>query len=179
MRTPIHLSFESVVALLSRTFERLADRRNPQRINYSLRDSILSAFAIFFFHHPSLLHFQHRLKQRKGRCNLETIFGVKAVPSDTQLREILDGANTEPLRRLLALIFQRYRRSGWVWDWRTSLALGKRFYPVAIDGTDYFSSTAINCPGCLRRTTDDGSVCYRHSILAATSSRAERTLSCQ
>src|SRR5215210_3098452 len=168
MRQPIHLSFEAAVALLARTFEKLPDRRDPARIKYPLRDSMLSAFAMFFFQHPSLLQFQHNLKQRHTRCNLETLFNVKDLPSDTQLRDILDGAPTEPLRRLLAVIFNRFRRSGWAWEFRTTDALGKRFYPVAIDGTDYFSSSEINCSNCLRRSQSDGTMSYRHSILSAT-----------
>ena len=168
MRQPIHLTFEAVVALLARTFEKLPDKRDPARIKYPIRDSALSAFAIFFFQHPSLLQFQHKLKQKRGRSNLETVFGVREVPSDTQLRDILDGAPTEPLRRSLAVIFNRFRRSGWACQFRTSEALGKRFYPVAIDGTDYFCSSEINCPGCLRRSQSDGTISYRHSILSAT-----------
>jgi hypothetical protein len=168
MRQPVHLTFKAIVALLSGSFEKLPDHRDPARIKYSMRDSALSAFAIFFFQHPSLLQFQHKLKQKRGRCNLETVFGVRDVPSDTQLRDILDGAPAEPLRRLLAVIFNRFRRSGWAEQFRTSDAIGKRFYPVAIDGTDYFCSTQINCSSCLRRSSTDGSLSFRHSILSAT-----------
>ena len=110
MRQPIHLTFESLVALLSRTFQAMPDPRCPDRINYSIRDSLLSAFAMFFFQHPSILQFQEKLKKRCGRCNLETVFGLKQVPSDTQLREILDGAPYEPIRQLLGEVFERYRR---------------------------------------------------------------------
>jgi hypothetical protein len=39
---------------------------------------------------------------------------------------------------------------------------------MAIDGTDYFSSTELNCSACLRRTSDDEKISYRHSILSAT-----------
>lgn len=168
MRQPIHLTLEAILALLARTFENLPDDRLQARVKFPLRDSMLSAFAMFFFQHPSMLQFQHKLKHRTGRSNLETIFCVKDVPSDTQLRDILDGAPTEPLRRLLAVIFNRYRRSGWAWEFRTSDALAKRYYPVAIDGTDYFSSTEINCSACLRRSSDDEKISYRHSILSAT-----------
>ncbi len=168
MREPIHLTFEALIALLGRTFEQLPDPRNPNQVSYSMRDSMLSAFAMFFFQHPSLLHFQHKLKKRSGRCNLETIFSVEDVPSDTQLREILDPAPFQPLRRLLGTIFERYRRSGWLTEFGTSSALGSRFYPIAIDGTDYFSSSEINCKGCLRREVAQGQIIYRHSILSAT-----------
>src|SRR5215208_582060 len=168
MRQPIHLTFEAVLALLARSFEKLPDRRDPTPIKYPLRDSMLSAFAMFLFQHPSLLQFQHNLKQRHSRCNLETVFAVRDVPSDTHLRDILDGAPTEPLRRLLAVIFNRFRRSGWAAEFRTSEALGNKFYPVAIDATDYFCSYEIICSSCLRRSQSDGTISYRHSILSAT-----------
>jgi hypothetical protein len=35
------------------------------------------------------------------------------VPSDTQLREILDGVEPEPLRALLPLLCEKVRRAGW------------------------------------------------------------------
>jgi len=168
MREPIHLSFEALVDLLGQRFEQLPDSRDPNRLTYPMRDWLLSAFDMFFFQHPSLLAFQEKLKQREARCNLETIFGVKAVPSDTQLREILDGAPWEPIRGLLPDIFERYRRSGWLTEFRSSENLGDKFYPIAIEGTDYFSSTEISCESCLHSTQDDSKTRYRHSILAAT-----------
>jgi len=168
MREPIHLSFEALVDLLGQRFEQLPDSRDPNRLTYPMRDAMLSAFAMFFFQHPSLLAFQEKLKQREGRCNLESIFGVKSVPSDTQLRDILDGAPWEPIRRLLPDIFERYRRSGWLTEFRSSQNLGRKFYPVAIDGTDYFSSTEISCEGCLHSSHEEDKTRYRHSVLAAT-----------
>ncbi len=52
---------------------------------------LMSAFAMLFFQHPSLLEYQRRMKQRTGRSNLERVFQVAEIPSDTQMREILDG----------------------------------------------------------------------------------------
>jgi hypothetical protein len=177
MRRPIHLTFDAVVALLGRTLEALPDSRDPDRLTYPMRDAALSAFAMFFFQHPSLLKFQQEMTLRSGRSNLESLFGVRAVPSDSQLREILDGAPYEPLRRLLGRLFERFRRSGWAAEFKTSQALGA-LYPVALDGTDYFSSTKIECPSCLRAEISEGTTLYRHAILAATlvKSRAHQIL---
>jgi len=36
------------------------------------------------------------MPQKRRRCNLQTLFGVHEVPSDTQLREILEGVEPEP-----------------------------------------------------------------------------------
>jgi hypothetical protein len=45
---------------------------------------------MFIFQDPSLLQFQRRLLSRQGRSHLATLFGVQAVPRDSQLRARLD-----------------------------------------------------------------------------------------
>jgi hypothetical protein len=175
MRPPLHLTFDAMVALLGRTFERVPDARDPERVKYPMRDAALSAFACFFFQDPSLLAFQRRMDSRLNQNHLATLFQVGAIPSDTQLREILDGTPTDPLRRLLGQIFERYRRSGWASAFKTSRAVGGGLYPVILDGTDYSSSTAIGCAHCLTTThTKDGTQTtrYRHAMRSATLFRA-------
>jgi hypothetical protein len=167
MRPPVHLTFDAMVGLVSRTFERLPDARDPDRLTYPMRDAALSALAMFFFQEPSLLAYQRRLQSRFNRSNLETLFGVSEIPSDTQLRVILDGAPYEPLRRLLGQVFERYRRSGWASEFTTSRAVGGALYPVALDGSDYFSSTAVGCEHCLR-SAEGEKTRYRHAMLSAT-----------
>ena len=80
----------------------LPDTRRPDRVDYSLHDTLLSGFAMLFFQHPSLLEFQRKMQQRRGRCNLETLFGVTKVPSDTQMREILDGDSSRAVAAVAA-----------------------------------------------------------------------------
>ena len=106
MRPLKSLTFESVIQKLSSSFLKISDARATERVKYSLRDTLMSGFAMMFFHHPSLLQFQERMKLKLGQCNLETIFGVKALPSDTQMREILDAVDPEPLRRMLPELFE-------------------------------------------------------------------------
>lgn len=42
------------------------------------------------------------------------------------------------------------------------------YYTVMLDGTDYFHSTHIECPGCLRRSDASGEVHFRHTVVSAT-----------
>jgi len=126
---------------------------------------------MMFFQHPSLLQFQRQMEKKRGRCNLNTIFRVKAVPSDTQMREILDGASPEPLRRLLPELFESVRRAGWANQYKTNLPSGKDqgdYYTMPLDGMECFHSTKIECPGCLKKTDKNGQTHYSHSIVAAT-----------
>src|SRR5262249_32529111 len=169
---PLHsLSFDSLVTLLSSHFSGLADRRTPRRINYSLPDTLMTGFAMFFFQHPSLLQFQTAMKQKRGRSNLETLFGVRHLPAETQMRDLLDAVDANDVRKLLPLLFAQMRRAGWAEDYQTTLEAGVpagRYYVVALDGTDYFSSTKIACPHCLQRHDRQGAVHYYHSVVAAT-----------
>jgi hypothetical protein len=171
MRPLNSLSFDSLITILSSHFSILDDHRHPKRINYSLHDTLMTAFAIFFFQHPSLLQFQTAMKQRRGRCNLETLFKVQQLPSETQMRDLLDRVDSQQLRKLLPILFERLRRAGWASQYQTTLDDGRDkgpYYVVALDGTDYFSSTRIACPSCLHRKDREGQIHFYHSVVAAT-----------
>ncbi|MCI0550839.1 MAG: hypothetical protein L0287_07785 [Anaerolineae bacterium] len=167
MRPLKSLSFEAVRDLLAGTFKRIPDRRDPKRVSWELEAVLMSAFAMFFFQHPSLLSYQRRLKQKTGQSNLERVFAIEDVPSDTQMREIIDGVPTEPVRRVLPELFERMRRTGWTVRLVTSVN-GENYYTMALDGSEYFHSTKIECPGCLRRKDSGGEVHYSHVVVAAT-----------
>jgi hypothetical protein len=171
MRPLQSLTLEAMIDLLSTTFGRLPDPRRPDRVDYCLHDTLLSGFAMMFFQHPSLLEFQRKMQQRRGRCNLETLFGVTAVPSDTQMREILDGVPPALLRPLLPMLFEKIRRAGWAGEFKSIVPSGAHqgaYYTLVLDGTDYFHSTKVECPSCLQRTDGQGHVHFRHTIVSAT-----------
>lgn len=167
MRPLKSLTFDALRELLGKTFKTIPDRRNARRIDWKMSDVLMSAFAMLFFQHPSLLDFQERMKKRRGLSNLETIFKVGAIPSDSQMREIIDGAPVEPLRQLLPEMFERMRRIGWTARFVTEVC-GENYYTAALDGSEYFHSTKIECPGCLRRDYGNGHIHYSHVVVAAT-----------
>jgi hypothetical protein len=171
MRPLKRLTFEAFRDLLAKTFEEIADKRDPQRITWGLPVVLMGAFALFFFQHPSLLEYQRRMKKQTGRSNLERVLGIDEIPSDTQMREILDGAPTEPLRRVLPETFEQMRQVGWTVKFVTEVA-GAKYYTVAVDGSEYFHSTKIQCPGCLRQQSAKGETHYSHLAVAATLTRA-------
>ncbi len=55
----------------------------------------MSGFAVFSLKEPSLLAFDQR---RETDGNLESIYHVKDIPCDTQMRSILDEVNPEEIR---------------------------------------------------------------------------------
>jgi hypothetical protein len=170
MRPLKSLTLEARIGWLSERFSQIPDERASDRINDPLRDRLMSGFALMFFQHPSWLLFQRALKQQRRRCNLETIFGVQDVPSDRQMREILDGVPVEPLRRWLPKLFERVRRAGWAESFKTHLPTGAHqgaYYRLVLAGSEYFHSTQIHCPGCLRQVDARGREPYSHTVVSA------------
>jgi len=175
MRPLKSLSLEAIVDLLATMFGAVTDVRASEQCRYSLPDTLLSGFAMMFFQHPSLLQFQRAMHQKRRRCNLQTIFGVQEVPSDTQMREILDGVEVEGLRALLPQLWEKVRRAGWGGRFTTTLPSGQHqgtYYTVALDGSEYFRSTTVQCRHCLRQSDSKGRVQYSHMIVGATVVRA-------
>src|ERR671930_596020 len=113
MRPLKSLTLETIVDLLATTFGAVEDSRAAEQLSYPLHDTLMSGFALMFFQHASLLQFQRAMEQKRRRCNLQAIFWLHEVPSDTQMREILDGVAPEVLRALLPQLWEKVRRAGW------------------------------------------------------------------
>jgi hypothetical protein len=175
MRPLKSLTLEAIVNLLASTFGAVDDARAADQLRYPLHNILMSGVAMMFFQHPSLLQFQRAMQQKRRRCNLQTIFGVPEVPSDTQMREILDGVAPEVLRGVLPQLWEKVRRAGWGPRFTTTLPSGQQqgtYYTVALEGSEYFHSTQVQCPHCLRQPDPQGRVHYSHKIVGATVVRA-------
>lgn len=172
MRPLVSLTFEAYWEVLGRAFRTVPDERLPSRLQWKLHDVLMSGFAMFFYQHPNLLQYQRKMKKATGQANLERMFGVSDVPSETQMRALLDTpAAQEPLRRVLPQVFERLRQTGWTTRYVTAVN-GINYYTVAVDGSQYFSSQNLHCPYCLQRKDKNGDVHYYHTVVAATLVRA-------
>ena len=69
------------------------DRRKGRSGNIAMADFGLSAFAMFFIQCASFLSFQRTLEKGQGRSNCQTLFGIKKIPSDNYIRDMLDEAD--------------------------------------------------------------------------------------
>ena len=77
------LSADGVHRLVAASFAAIPDSRPQPQI--SVKDALLSGFALFSLKDPSLLAFD----ERRHEGNLRRLFGISRVPSDSRLREIL------------------------------------------------------------------------------------------
>jgi DDE_Tnp_1-associated len=125
MRPLKSLTLEALIHLLATRFGAVDDDRVAEQCRYELSDTLMSGFAMMFFQHPSLLQLQRAMEKKRQRCNLQTIFGVHELPSDTQMRDILDGVEVESLRELLPQLWEKVRRAGWGRRFTTTLPSGQ------------------------------------------------------
>jgi len=153
-----HLSADSLYYLIREGFARIPDHRgaNPP---IPLSDALMSAFAMFSLKDPSLLAFD----ERRNDANLKALFGIGQIPSDTQMREILDPVDPERLRPLFGDVFRQLQRGKAL----EPFEFYKGGYLLAMDGTGYFSSQKIHCPSCQVKEHKNGTVSYEHQMLAA------------
>jgi hypothetical protein len=101
------------------------------------------------------------MKLRKGRSNAEKLFELREIPSDNQIRNLLDPVRAGHLNRCYRRTFQALEETG-ILESRRSFA---NQFLLAIDGTEYFSSQQIHCEQCSQRMLKNGKTNYYHSAL--------------
>lgn len=158
MKVRKHLSADGLFKLIRKETGKIKEHR-VMNIKISLPDALMSGLAMFSLKDPSLLAFDQR---RATPENLRRIFGMELIPSDTQMRDILDEVEPEKVRPLFKAVFQSLQR-GKVLE--KMVFMGK-YYLASIDGTSYFSSKKVHCESCLQRENRrSGEITYSHQML--------------
>ncbi|OWK38343.1 hypothetical protein [Fimbriiglobus ruber] len=151
------LAADRLIRIVRDRFKHVPDTRTEPTI--SLRDALLSGFALFFLKSPSLLAFER--ERTSNTFNLQALFGLKKIPCDTQMRTILDDVDPRRLRPAFTDLFRHLQRGKYL----------ERFVSfrghdlLASDGTTHFSSDKIHCPHCLKKRSRNGGVSYSHRML--------------
>ena len=145
--------------MLRAAFFGVPDTRLPSNARiYEVIDAGLSAFSVFFTQSPSFLDWQSRMQKEKGRNNANSLFGVHKIPSDAQIRNLLDPVPAETLFPVVSDIGNILHDNGFIDSYRS---IGNTFL-VALDGTDTFASKKISCPCCTQFNLKNGDTLYRH-----------------
>ncbi len=151
-----HLHFDALIQLARQRFATLPDsRREP---DFSLPDTLMAGLALFSLKDPSLLAFQRRTLDHNLRC----VFGLQGIPSDSQMRVILDDVDPDHIRPLFNDILHELHRAKVLQQFRF-----EGCYLVALDGVEYFCSKKVHCPHCMTRHHANGNVSYYHQLLGA------------
>lgn len=154
------ITFDALMEMISEEFAQIPDHRRNNS-TYSLPDVLRSAFAMFSLKSPSLLSFREQTRQEEK--NLKSIYHLKSIPSDTQMRTALDPIDPALLRTVFKQLFDRLCQTGVIKEYE----YWKNHLIVSIDGVEHFSSTKVHCDHCTTRTRRNGEISYHHSGLAA------------
>jgi hypothetical protein len=159
------LSAATLIERIRDVFSTLPDTRgHSNNLTYLIQDAALSAFSVFFSQSPSFLDSQVRMQKQLGRNNASSLFGVHAIPSDNQIRNLLDPVPPETLFPLMATIGDELYSQGYLEAFR---AINNTFL-IALDGTDFFSSEKISCPCCSQSKLKNGKILHRHIAVTPT-----------
>lgn len=151
---------DTEIATLCTWFSSFTDKRAANR-SFSLPDVLLSAYAMFALKYPSLLAFETQTQQEAH--NLHTLFDIKTLCTDAQMRNVLDKIDPDTLQPFWAKTYNRLAKLGVL---KTYKWLDK-FLIISVDGVEHFHSTKVHCPHCLVKTHRDGVTAYTHSMLCA------------
>jgi len=155
------LSFDRLRSMLVATVTHLPDHRTrPNRI-YEMADAALGAFAVFFVQSPSFLAHQRDMQRVRGQNNAQSLLGIAQVPSDGQIRNLLDPIAPEHLVPPFWRVFEQLRDGDYLTAYQGHLGR----WLCALDGTQYFSSQQIHCAQCTLRVVNDHPY-YAHSLVA-------------
>ena len=159
MTSPLH--FDDLQAMLQQRVEQLPDCRQGRNTQYRMPDAALGAFGIFFTQSPSFLEYQRRLQEHKARNNAHTLCGVTQIPCDNHIRTLLDPIAPGHFDPVFLEVFARLEPHHLLESFRV---LGDQLL-VALDGTTYFSSQALQGHNCLTRQLSNGHTLYDHSAI--------------
>ena len=135
-----HLSLNTIMNRFQESWQSLPDFRKPNNnTRYEIRDAALSAFSVFFMQSPSFLAHQRDMQQRKGKDNAATLFGVAKIPSDNQIRNLLDPVTPDHFQADFAWIHDELNQN----DRLAAFADYKGTCLITFDGVVYHSSEKI------------------------------------
>ena len=159
---PMKLNFGILLGFLYQAISQLNDPRKASNGTlYSIKDTFLAAFSVFFMQCESFLDHQRQMHSRYGKDNAQSLFGLTKIPTTPQIRNILDEIAAQGLFQVFTWVYQALQREGYLKPYQ---CLGGHLL-VALDGTQYFSSQAIHCEQCSSRTHKNGTVTYFHSAI--------------
>jgi hypothetical protein len=145
-----HLQFNAFRQSLSEHFFAVNNLRQQGKLEHRLHNCLMTVFAMTFFQDPSILEFQRRLEEKSQISNLSSVFQVKSVPKESQMRETLDYVDSQHLFPIFPDWLDRFQHGKYLARYKF---LGQ-YYFIPIDGSQYFSSKKIHCPGCLHTTSN-------------------------
>ena len=130
------LSAPGLIRVAREQFSKIVDTRRQGAVLFTLPDTLCAALAMFQFKWPSLLQFdQDSHNDETVIGNLQQLYRVNKVASDSQMRDIVDPVQPGELRKAYRAIHSCEQRGKVLEDFA---AFDNR-YLLSIDGTGLYS----------------------------------------
>ena len=154
------LNQNSLINLIHNHFSSIDDSRDTCK-SYKLSDMLMSAYAIFSLKSPSLIEGLENINSDKR--NLQALYNISRVPSDTQMREVINNIDSKDITPIFKKVFLRLQRAKELEKFRFM----EEYYLISGDGTEYFKSQKLAYKNCLQRKLRNGNIEYYNQIYAA------------
>jgi len=132
-------SFDSLVSEFKMLVNILPEHRKGLNKSYSITDAALSAFSIFFAQSPSFLAHQTKMQEARGYNNAQSLFQIENIPSDNQIRNLLDPIAPSHLTPMFDYVFNGLSSFNYFEHYRSI----NNTVLIPIDGVTYHSSNKI------------------------------------
>ncbi len=150
------LRFKGLLKPIQSALAALPEHQRGKNIQYTLLDAGMSAFSVFYMQSPSFLSWQQDMERKTDRNNAKSLFGIKGIPCDEQVKNLLDPVSPEALNAPFWSLYHTLDAGGQLDVYR---GVGGT-YMVSVDGTCHHGSRKIHCEQC--RVTLYGENAYLH-----------------
>jgi hypothetical protein len=157
---------------IKKAFESVQEHRY-RNAQVPLADYLQSAFAMFHLKDPSLHHY--RLNYPDREANLERIYQIKSLPSDSSMREAIDGIAPKDIQECFKMPLQVLEKEGIMKEYKV---LGG-YNSILIDGSEHYCSCTSPCEHCLTKVhrnkkKEITQTTYHHQALACVLARYDQ-----
>jgi hypothetical protein len=156
------MGLKAMLKPIESCLDKVPDHRKGRNKQYRLQDAGLSAISVFYMQSPSFLSWQQDMEKKKGKNNARSLFGIEGIPSDEQIKNLLDPVSAGTLGEAYWQIYGMLGKRGHLQKYQQVAAT----YLVSLDGTQHHSSQKVHCESC-RVTMRDERAYYSHQVLLA------------
>jgi len=154
--------FKEILKPIKEALEKIPEHRTGKNKRYELKDAGMSALSVFYMQSPSFLSWQRDMERKKGKNNARSLFEIERIPSDEQVKNLLDPVSEKAVGEPFWAIYHGLEARGQLEKYRHVADT----YLVSLDGTQHHSSAKVHCEQC-RVTIRGEKATYAHQVLLA------------
>ena len=154
-------TFDNMVNELRVVMDTFPDVRQGNNTVYKVADAAIGAFSVFYTQSPSFLAHQKAMEETNNQSNAQTLFGIQKIPTDATIRDMLDEVSPSLLFPIFKYAFNGLMKKGSLEPFRS---INGNFL-VALDASNYHSSSSIHCTQCSTKQHKNGEITYSHAAI--------------